>query len=404
MYPLRKRIDKREKEVPAICQVCGSSEWWDLPNPTEGRAVTTAGRIVQESLGKAQCARCGFTQRIHAQFLGLTDYYEQDYAKYYDRPGTTQFHVARYRVLAEWMASLLNPLTPPRILDAGCGQGWAMEAMKAIYPQALIEGIEPSHGNNKVARDKGFTVYENRANENAMPAAKYELIYSNNVIQHVTDAREFVACLKEMVSDNGCVLITCPDGSLPNIEILWADQNFSFLPAHLIRLCKDIGFGAISWFASPPSPAVPPAQMLLLSKDRKLREGRSGMDVPVSRLKEIYRSKCDYLRSFKKLDDHICSRTENCARVFNFGASYWSSILAVYCPRYWKKVTSCIVDAPADLERGFLDRPVLHSNTISPENNDAIVLGTSPATHKTLSARFSISWTNIIAWEEFLPY
>src|ERR1700730_5904795 len=27
MYPLRKRMDKREKEVQAICQVCGAHEW-----------------------------------------------------------------------------------------------------------------------------------------------------------------------------------------------------------------------------------------------------------------------------------------------------------------------------------------------------------------------------------------
>src|SRR5713226_7144088 len=114
--------------MQAFCQICGSGEWWDLPNPVKERSVTTTGRIINESLGKAQCANCGFVQRVHAQFLGLTDYYEQDYAKYYDKPGAAQFHNARYRVLAEWMASVLHPLYPSRILDAGCGQGWTMEA------------------------------------------------------------------------------------------------------------------------------------------------------------------------------------------------------------------------------------------------------------------------------------
>ena len=85
----------------ATCQVCRKNNWLNLPDPVSDRAITTAGRIDSEPLGKAQCADCGFVQRIHARFLGDTDYYEQDYAKYYERPGTTQFHIARYRVLAE---------------------------------------------------------------------------------------------------------------------------------------------------------------------------------------------------------------------------------------------------------------------------------------------------------------
>jgi SAM-dependent methyltransferase len=387
--------------MKAVCQVCGSNEWLNLPDPAEGRAVTTAGRIVNEPLGKAQCAECGFVQRVHARFLGDTDYYEQDYAKYYDRPGTTQFHTTRYRVLTEWMASVLNPWTPSRILDVGCGQGWAMELMKALYPEADIEGLEPSHYNTRVARDKGFVVYETRAGEAASMQNKYDLVYSNNVIQHVTNAREFVSSLKEMVSEEGVIVITCPDGSVPNIEILWGDQNFSFLPAHLIRLCEDTGFEAINWFSSPPSPSVPPAQMLVLSPGRKLQECRSGMNIPTSSLEEIYHAKCEYLKAFEQIDGFIYSRTEDYARVFNLGASYWSSILAAYCPRYWQRVSACLVDNADDVERSFLDKGVLALSSITTTDGDALVFGTSPSTHKALCAKFSNSWKKIVPWDDF---
>jgi len=390
--------------MKAVCQVCGSNEWWNLPDPADGRAVTTAGRIVNEPLGKAQCAVCGFGQRVHARFLGDTDYYEQDYAKYYDRPGTTQFHLARYRVLAEWMNSILPRLSPDRILDVGCGQGWAMEAMRVFYREAAIEGLEPSAFNSEVAREKGFAVYEARVGKAKLPETKYDLVYSNNVIQHVTDAREFVESLKEMVSDDGVIVITCPDGSVPNIEILWSDQNFSFLPAHLIRLCKDIGFATISWFASPPSPSVPPAQMLLLSKDGRLRGGGNGMEVPVPSLQEIYQSKCDYLNSFRKIDVLISERTKACAHVYNFGASYWSSILAAYCPRYWQKVSACIVENTDGIEPEFLGKRVLELQLVKPTDQDAVVLGTSPATHQTLNARLATSWKNVVSWDNFLSY
>ena len=386
------------------CQVCGSTEWLDLPNPAPQRSVTTAGKIIAESLGKAQCAACGFVQRIHAEFLGFSDYYEQEYADYYNRPGTKQFHTSRYRVLAEWMASVLGPFRPDRILDVGCGQGWAMEAMRAIYPHAKIEGLEPSHFNSQVAREKGFGVFEGILGEAELPDTPYDLVFSNNVIQHVTNAHEFATLLKDIVSEEGILIITCPDGSLPNIEILWGDQNFSFLPVHLLRLFAGIGFEVISWFPSPPSPSVPPAQMFFLSKNKKIQPAIEGTPVPTPDAMEVYKAKSNYLSSFSRIDDYLCSRTAGCASVFNLGASYWSSVLAAYCPHYWERVSGCVVEGTDSMDRGFLNKPVLKLETVKPGNEDVLVFGTSPATHQVLSERFSESWKHVVAWDKFLPY
>ena len=387
-----------------VCQVCGSNDWRDLPDPVPARSVTTAGRILDEALGKAQCSKCGFVQRIHAQFLGYTDYYEQDYANYYNRPGTSQFHAQRYRVLVEWMASVLQPLTPSKILDVGCGQGWAMEAMKHIYPQAVIEGVEPSRYNSKIAIENGFKVYEGMLGEVSLPLKSYDLVYCNNVIQHVTNAREFAVSLKDAVSNNGVIIVTCPDGTAPNIEILWSDQNFSFLPTHLMRLFKDIGFAVISWFPSPSSPSVPPAQMFFLSEDLKHANGRRGTGIPIPNVDEIYKLKSEYLEFFKAIDEYICFQIGQSAQVLNFGASYWSSVLAAYCPNYWKKVSACLVDDADSIERGFLDKQVIQLNSIGEDDDCAIVLGTGPATHKALRERLSASWKNIVSWDNFIKY
>jgi SAM-dependent methyltransferase len=385
----------------ANCQICGSEDWLDLPNPAEERSITTAGRIINEPLGKAQCVTCGCGQRIRAPFVGLTDYYEQDYAKYYDRPGTTQFHAARYRVLADWMTSVLKSFTPRTILDIGCGQGWAMEAMKAFYPYARIEGLEPSHYNSEVAREKGFAVHGNRLSDAAMPPGQYDLIYSNNVLQHVTNTRAFVTSLKKVAGEDGVIVITCPDGSVPNIEILWADQNFSFLPTHLIDLCREVGFATINWFSSPFSPSVPPAQLLLLSANRSFHGKKKPTNVPAPDLEEIYRSRCEYLVSFKQIDDYICSRTKECERVFNLGASYWSSILAAYCPQYWQRVSACLVDTKDEVDQAFLGKEVLQLASIQATDTDAIVLGTSPMTHNALRAKIASSSKLIISWNGF---
>jgi hypothetical protein len=276
-----------------------------------------------------------------------------------------------------------------------------MEAMKAFYPYAHIEGLEPSHYNSEVAREKGFPVHGNRLSDAAIPPGRYDLIYSNNVLQHVTDAREFLTSLKKIAGPNGVIVITCPDGSIPNLEILWADQNFSFLPVHLLGLCREIGFETISWSASPVSASVPPAQLLLLSGNRHLLEACQRRDVPTANVKDIYRSRCEYLSSFEQIDDHIRSRAEGCERVFNFGASYWSSILAAYCPRYWQQVSGCLVDYTDNIDLNFLDKDVLELRSIEPTGTDAIVFGTSPVTHKALREKLSSAWKRIVSWDNF---
>ena len=157
----------------------------------------------------------------------------------------------------------------------------------------------------------------------------------------------------------------------------------------------------MSWFPSPQSPSVPPAQMLFLSKGRMPREGAA---VPEPRPEAVYRAKSEYLGSSKDLDADLCSRTEERARVFNFGASYWSSVLAAYCPRYWERVTACLVDEAEGAEPAFMGKEVLEIGSVTPGDADALVFGTSPSTHRALEEKFSSSpWANRVAWDNFPP-
>jgi tRNA G46 methylase TrmB len=85
--------------------------------------------------------------------LGLTDFYEKNYSLYYDRPGTHQFNWTRYRQIAEWGAHAAA-VGPKRILEVGCGRGWAMAEMSRLFPEAIVKGLEPAidqthHRNSK---------------------------------------------------------------------------------------------------------------------------------------------------------------------------------------------------------------------------------------------------------------
>lgn len=387
--------------VESVCLVCGSQHWLDLPNPHPSQSVTTAGRIVGQPLGKAQCACCGFGQRVHKAFLGLSDYYENDYATYYDKPGAALYHEERYRVLSEWMASFAGSSSLSRIIDVGCGQGWAMEAMRRLYPHAVIEGLDPSTFNAEVARARGFEVITGKLGELSIQENAYDLVYSNNVVQHVTDPKNFFSALKRLVKPDGLILVTCPDGLRPNVELLWSDQNFSFLPQNLMGICEEVGFESISWVASPISASLPPAQLLALSKSPKssIRVQPACID-----LDEVFRSRTRYLGAFPKIDAYLKGQLASSTHVYNFGASYWSTILAAYCPEYWDRVSACLVDGNDHAKEPFHGKDVCSSDGVAPASREALVLGTSPVAHKTLVDRFSASWRKVVSWDGFLEY
>ncbi len=385
-----------------ICQVCQSNDWLLLPDPNDHQCVTTASRILNEPLGKTQCRTCGFVQRTRIEFLGLTDYYEQDYATYYERPGTNEYHKKRYAAIIDWMRSYLNAEDKfPKQIDIGCGQGWAMEVMREYYPQATVDGLEPSHYNVKVARDKGFKVFEGKLEDTEVEPNSYDLVFTNNVIQHVNNAKDFLLQLKSLVKEDGVIAVTCPDGSRPNIEILWGDQNFSFLPMNLYKLASQIGFKTVFWASSSDSPSLPPAQLLILTNNPKydhLKTSIHDLDVP---LDDIYRMRSEYLSSFKKINAYLAEQTGD-KKVYNFGASYWTSVLAAYCPDYWKKVTACLTDEDPGASK-FLGKDVVMYSSVVP-SDATLVIGTGPGWQKQLKEKLAKDWAEIVTWDQFIHY
>ncbi|NCX94019.1 MAG: class I SAM-dependent methyltransferase, partial [Gammaproteobacteria bacterium] len=250
------------------CQVCASHAWAMLPNPHPTQSVTTAGVIVNQPLSKGVCLNCGFTQRDSIEWMAFSQYYENQYENYYNRPGTERYHQARYTAIVDWMSDFIQP-QHQKVLDVGCGQGWAMQTFKSKFPNATLHGLEPSHYNSKYARQLGFEVFEGRLADYCDQIETYDLIFSNNVIQHVDDARAFLRQLKTLLKPEGRLIVTCPNGARPNIEMLWADQNYSFIASHLIALARQEGYSILSCQESSSSNALPPALMMVLSLKRK---------------------------------------------------------------------------------------------------------------------------------------
>ena len=385
------------------CDICDTSSWLKLPDPVKSHSVTTSGKMVKQPLGKSLCSKCGFVQRNQFLFLGHSEYYQEDYASYYERPGTEDYHKKRYQSLAEWMSRYLpDTFEFKTMLDVGCGQGWMMDAMLSRYPGIEISGIEPSRHNATIAIRKGYQILETKIEQSTV-SDTFDLVYSNNVLQHVNDAGEFLSNMKMRLSDKGVIIVTCPDGSRPSIDLLWSDHNYSFLPEHLLKLGHELNFETVYVTQSPDNPSLPPAQLLLLTNN----PGYSGTEIaenqtPVRDINHDYRSKVEYLLSFRKLNEYLVQKISGFSTVYNFGASYWTSVIAAYCPDYWNRVEACVIDTQDNVTE-FMGKRIVGLNTVKDADHVVIVLGTAPTSHEWLANRLQ-DYASIIRWDKFFQY
>jgi SAM-dependent methyltransferase len=361
--------------------------------------VTTSGIIIAEPLEKEQCMSCGLLQKKDRHFVGHNSFYEEQYQNYYERPGVERFDRRRYVAMAEWMKSALGGRFAPRsILDVGCGAGWSMEATQRIYTTATIAGIEPSIANAQKARSAGFEVLSARFGNGAVLSKPYDLIYSNNVLQHVTDLPGYFHDLAANLATGGCIAMILPDATEASNEMLWCDHNFSFRPKDLVALAGAAGLRVCNWQSNPPDNALLHKQIVVLTKAGASR-GQVDFDGSPLSSNALFEQRSSYMSKWQKLDGELTRRTAGHKRVFNFGASMWTWLLAGYCPNYWGSVSVCLVDAGSGR---CMDKPVASPADIEFSEGDCIALGVNPANQAGFEKKLGGLGINIVGWADLI--
>jgi SAM-dependent methyltransferase len=360
--------------------------------------MTTAGKLVNEPLSKAQCSSCGLLQRIKVRHLGETEFYERSYS-FYERPGANKYDLPRYSAMAEWIKSTLHTFYPSSILDVGCGRGWMMEAISKIYPNASIKGIEPSEQESDNARENGFPVITTKLNTQKDIRGEYDLVYSTNVIEHTTDPIDFLKSLKSLVNNDGFIVLTCPDSSYPNAEFMFSDQNYSFTPGQLIKIAKISGLHLVAWKSAPDVDTLKDKQLLVLSKSHNTSLNDSSEKYLPVNFEKLYFDRCRYVESYLKCDEYLSERVKCFENVYNFGTSTWSLLLAAYCPNYWKKVSRCVIDGGSGVFQG---KVVVDFNHLEKSDHNVVVLGINPFTQSLFSQRFKSKNILFVCWNQIV--
>ena len=142
-----------------------------------------------------------------------------EYRKLAETEDCMWYFRALHRRLARWLARLLpsdglagaRVSGPIRVLDAGCGTGGFLKAMRARQPGWQLTGVDLSPLACQLARERsGADVREGSITALPFADGEFDAVVTGDVIYHVADValalREFARCVKP----GGVVLVNEP--------------------------------------------------------------------------------------------------------------------------------------------------------------------------------------------------
>lgn len=387
-------------EAKEPCLICGSIEWAPLSEFKTEFAITTDGLFVANNFQKFHCKHCGLVTRYPlASDDSLQSFYQDDY-DLYNRPAPANYDLGLYKSYAAWIATALTEIQPDSCLEIGCGRGELMSLLQEYWPNCDFYGVEPNLAPGTTTFSPNLDIINAMVGVDTIELPKAKLIFSLNVIEHVPDPISFLSHLRSMITEDGRVLILCPDGGIAHNDMLFADHLWTFTAAHIKALCKMAGLEVTnSWHTTTEVPGET-VQMHLAEKSQ-IASPSSLMSDLTSRSERLFAERTQYFSAWETLDDILLAKLSPFSRVACFGARTWAHLVQLYAPNAWKKVSNYVVDGVSEtIEKGL---PVHPFASFNKEQAEALLLGVKPSSQTSLKKRLTREQWEVLDWYETIP-
>ena len=168
----------------------------------------------------------------------LSSYYEsEDYISHTDKSDSLidkLYQTVRNYTLKK-KVKLINSFntTNKKLLDIGCGTGDFLTV--AQQNNWTVKGVEPSEKARTIALEKKVIIKEDL---NKIIDEKFDVITLWHVLEHVENLEEYIKKIKELLSDNGTLIVAVPNFKSYDAQYYknyWAAYD---VPRHLWHFSK----------------------------------------------------------------------------------------------------------------------------------------------------------------------
>lgn len=233
------------------CNLCGADDFSVIAETQ--RDIRTASRVFRFDVRLACCRRCGlvyWNPRKSSQ--ELQEYYEAVYRA----PVVLQnVDEARRRTIQSRVGLLREHVSGGRLLEIGAGEGFFLQ--RASEAGFDVYGIEPSPSYAQVAaRLVGPERVAEAFLETYQPSQLFDIVCSSFVIEHASDASDFLSRCRALLADDGWLYVEVPDiGLYPShaADLIWHEYAYHFSQKTIRRLLHKAGFEAVRFVSPGPS-------------------------------------------------------------------------------------------------------------------------------------------------------
>jgi SAM-dependent methyltransferase len=339
--------------------------------------------VIDEPLSRVLCRTCGLVCRAPTANTGAA-FFASGYSLYAHPPGGPR-EQARQEEYARWIAQGTGR-RPRRVLDVGCGNGSLLRALRAYWPDAALLGCDPSRDSIAQGFGDGMKLWTGTAS-NLPSDVSADLVIAVNVIEHTVDPMAFLTSLRAVLEPEGLLVIVCPDGARPGLDLLFVDHVFSFGREHIGTLLSRAGLQRLGSSQAPPSLG---AFQMAIGRRRDVTQMKAIHAPP--RAEDVTR----YLERWRQLDDRLRTRIEG--PVVCFGAGEAAGLLRAYAPRAWASVRACTIDGSPQGRFGEL--PIIPLDAVAA--NADVLVGVRPSDQARVAERLARRVRRVVTWYDLV--
>lgn len=342
------------------CGICGSEDVRQLLAPA-GRAMISDGEVLPQTLQKLHCNHCGSLTTLN-QFT-INTYHRSD--------GLSDWEKARHEGIAAGLKTVIegqNIAPDLAVLEVGAGNFATSAALKRISPELLVTAIEPWPENDMRPEGIACLAVDLAAYE---PRSKFNVIVSNQVIEHVTDPLTFLEMQQRLLKPGGCLVVCCPAQATASNELMFVDHLWHFTGfgfASLISRSSDLVL--CDTFIAPWDSLT---QVFIL------RVGdASAFVAPQVITDALFQERCDLMAWWTARQTAILTTLAPNEHISIFGAGELTQLLRAYMPELYAR-TQRLVVTQYDGARQFEEAIILLKDAINTQ--EKLLIGVRPDAH-----------------------